>query len=94
MSSPGVEEVVRGLQSTVGTMQESMGTAMAGVAVNMERSMSMMETMNTVMEQYLVQSVRPGAKCFFASLDMLLTCSLFFLQCSSAASLVGNQPSD
>ena len=53
-------QVVRGLQSTVGTMQESMGSAMAGVAENMEKTMAMMATMNTVMEQYLTESVRLG----------------------------------
>jgi hypothetical protein len=53
-------QVVRGLQSTVGTMQQSMGNAMAGVADNMERSMAMMATMNTVMDQYLTESVQTG----------------------------------
>jgi hypothetical protein len=57
--------VVRGLQSSVETVQESMGSAMAGVAVNMERSMAMMDAMNNVMEQYLTESVRTGnpARC-------------------------------
>ena len=55
--------MVRGLQSSVETVQESMGSAMAGVAVNMERSMAMMDTMNNVMEQYLTESVRTGPGC-------------------------------
>ena len=54
---------MRGLQSSVETVQESMGSAMAGVAVNMERSMAMMDAMNNVMEQYLTESVRTGKPC-------------------------------
>ena len=61
MNAVTTQQVVRGLQSSVTTVQESMGSAMAGVTLNMERSVAMMDTMNSVMEQYLTESVKTGS---------------------------------
>jgi len=57
--------MVHGLQSTVGELHSTMGTAMAGVTTNVERSMQMMSTMNTVMENYLIDSLRVESESHF-----------------------------